>query len=338
MGELKNKLIDNLNFLKFIFKLRFRKFFPDDEQIKAFDEFLERNKRRKTSNKNSDKLGTAFNPNNDLNDKLNFQRFSLIDKEGNIKEKILLFITNTSIREMVIFTHFINRYISIFLRKAVAMKFLSRDNPWDFEVELSNGERLFIEITSIADDENVFKDFKFQERIVDKSHFEYIEFHEIIKINNYLKDKGIELLIKELKDKKTNKNHIIKNPIYNRRFIFQTNLNENLDSFTEILKQTIEKKTKKNHKNKQEVILIIDNRTVSFDFDSVTNHINDLSEYFENLPFKEVWFYTGYYSDFNGDNAEYTLIPLKLSEQKKIIIFQKLNKETLKEKLYTINF
>lgn len=313
----KNSLIDNFNFLKFRFKLRFREYFPDDEEIKAFDEFQERNKRRITSNVNSDKLGTTFNPNSNLDDKLNFQRFNLIDKEGNIKEKILLFISDTSQRETVIFNHFISRYIRFFIRKTVGLNFLSRDNPWDFEVEISNGERLFIEITSIADDENVYKGFKFQERIFDKSHFEDIEFHEIIKINNYLNDKEIELLIDELKDKKTNKNQIIKNPIYNKSFIFQTNLNENLESFSEILKQAIEKKTKKNHENKQEVILIIDNRTVSFDFDSVVNHINDLSEYFENLPFKEVWLYTGYYSDFDGDNAEYSFIPLKLSEEKK---------------------
>ena len=68
------------------------------------------------------------------------------------------------------------------------------------------------------------------------------------------------------------------------------------------------------------MVLIIDNRTVSFDMENIVNHLNTLDDYFEKLPFKEVWLYTGYYSDYDGNNAEYSFIPLKIEDEK----FEKL--------------
>ena len=50
--------------------------------------------------------------------------------------------------------------------------------------------------------------------------------------------------------------------------------------------------------------------------ETVDEKICEIATYISSLPFKEVWLYTGYYSDNDGSNSEYTLIPLKIPEDK----------------------
>lgn len=274
--------------------------------------------------KNSNTQAKSLNPIQNLEGKHNYQRFFLIEKDGKTTERIILLINNVEIREQIICIQFLSRYVHFFTEENVGVKFISRDKPWDFEIELSNSESLIIEITSIADETNLFKNFKYQERISKVSNFEQIEYHELIKLNNIFPDTEIQLQIDNLKKLHTNKNQLVNNPYFKKQFIFQSSINEDLKKFDEILKESINKKIKKNHPNKENVILIIDNRTVSFDLNNVIYHLEKLDEYFENLPFKEVWLYTGYYSDLDGNNAEYSLVPLKLSEEKIIKIETKL--------------
>lgn len=265
---------------------------------------------------NSNTKAKALNPIHNLDGKQNYQRFILVEKNGNTRERIILFISNIELREQVICIQFLSRYVQLFLEETTGIRFISRDKPWDFEIELSNSEKFILEITSIADETDLFRNFKYQERISEKSNYEQIEFHELIKLNDLFPDSEIQTLIDELKILKTSKNQLVQNPYYKKQFIFQSSINENLLSFDEILKTSIDKKVKKNHPNKENVILIIDNRTVTYDLESVINHLENLDDYFDNLPFKEVWLYTGYYSDLDGNNAEYSLVPLKLEEQK----------------------
>ncbi|QNL48304.1 hypothetical protein H8S90_16065 [Olivibacter sp. SDN3] len=56
--------------------------------------------------------------------------------------------------------------------------------------------------------------------------------------------------------------------------------------------------------------------TVTYELEDVVNYLDKLGNYFETLPFKEVWLYTGYYSDLDGNNAEYSFVPLKVEEIK----------------------
>lgn len=266
---------------------------------------------------NKNEIAISLNPKLNLDDKNNFQRFTLVEKNGNTKSRVLLFITNAKIREQIICNQFLSRYVQFFIEKRTGIKYISRDNPWDFELELSNSEKLLIEITSIADEVNVFKTFKYQERIAEKSSYKKIEFHELIKLNNIFPDLEIENLIKNYNKEKINKKDLVKNPHYGKKFIFESSISEDLEAFDQLLKKAIEQKVNKNHLKKEEVILIIDNRTVTFELESFINYLNNLNDYFLVLPFKEVWLYTGYYSDFDGNNAEYSLVPLKI-EQKKL--------------------
>jgi hypothetical protein len=38
------------------------------------------------------------------------------------------------------------------------------------------------------------------------------------------------------------------------------------------------------------------------------------SDGLNDLPFREVWIYTGYYSDVTGNDAEYSFISIKIPE------------------------
>ena len=266
--------------------------------------------------KNTNEISKSLNPIQEIDTKNNYQKFILIDKEGKTKTRIILFISDIELREQVICFHFLSRYVQIFLEEAVGLKFISRDNPWDFELELSNSEKLIIEITSIADGTDLFRTYKYQERLTDNSRYERIKFHELIKLNNLFPDPKIDELIISFKEQKTDKNEFVINPFFNKKFIFQSSINENLESFDVLIKEVINKKVNKNHLQKEDVILIIDNRTVTYELEDLLFHFEKLSNYFEGLPFKEVWLYTGYYSDLNGNNAEYSLAPLKIDDVK----------------------
>jgi len=273
---------------------------------------------------NTNKIGKSFNPVQGLDNKNNYQEFILVEKKGKTKTRIILFITNIEIREQVICNQFLSRYVQLFLEEPTGVKFISRDKPWDFELELSNSEKLIIEITSIADEIDLFKTFKYQERITEKSNYEQIEFHELIKLNNLFPDPEIEELIKTYEEQKISKDELVLNPNYGKKFVFHSSINEDLETFDKLIKEAIDKKVNKNHSKKEEVILIVDNRTVTYELDDIMNYLDNLGDYFVNLPFKEVWLYTGYYSDLDGSNAEFSFAPLKLEEKKLEKLINKL--------------
>lgn len=273
---------------------------------------------------NTNKIAKSLNPIQETDNKNNFQEFVLVERDGKTKKRIILFVSNVELREQIICSHFLSRYVQLFIEKPTGIRFTSRDNPWDFQIELSNSENLILEITSIADEIDLFKTFKYQERICDKSNYEQIEFHELKKLNNLFPRTEIQKVIVELEKKGIDKNDLVTNPYYNSQFLFESSISEDLKFFDKIIKEAIEKKVNKKHPDKENVTLIIDNRTVTFELEAILSHLDNLDDYFEKLPFKEVWLYTGYYSDLDGNNAEYSLVPLKIEELKREKLINKL--------------
>lgn len=276
---------------------------------------------------NTNKIAKSLNPIQQIENKNNFQEFILVKRDGKTKKRIILFVSNIELREQIICTHFLSRYVQLFIEKPTGIKFVSRDSPWDFQIELSNSENLILEITSIADEIDIFKTFKYQERICDKSNYEQIEFHELKKLNNLFPRIEIQKVIDELENKGIDKNDLVTNPHYKNKFLFESSISEDLKNFDKIIKEAIGKKVNKRHPDKENVTLIIDNRTVTFELEDILIHLDNLDDYFENLPFKEVWLYTGYYSDFDGNNAEYSLAPLKIDDLKREKLINKLTEK-----------
>lgn len=273
---------------------------------------------------NTNKIAKSLIPIQKTENKNNFQELILVERDGTTKRRIILFVSNIKIREQIICTHFLSRYVQLFIEQSTGIRFVSRDCPWDFKIELSNSENLILEITSIADEVDIFKTFKYQERISKKSNYEKIEFHELRKLNDIFPKIEILKTIDELENKGICKSDLVTNPHYKNQFIFESSISEDLKHFDTIIKEAIDKKVNKKHPDKENVTLIIDNRTVTFELEHILSYLDNLDDYFENLPFKEVWLYTGYYSDLDGNNAEYSLAPLKIDGLKREKLINKL--------------
>lgn len=57
-------------------------------------------------------------------------------------------------------------------------------------------------------------------------------------------------------------------------------------------------------------MLILDNRTTHFDLGDFRDAVEAIHLTKSERVFAEVWFYTGYYSEFDGSDAEWSLVPL----------------------------
>lgn len=176
-------------------------------------------------NNNSDKLAVELNPNEDLSDKSNYKLFIIIDRDGKEQKKVRFSIPNIEMREHTIFFNFLSRYVKFFVKETVGVNIISRDNPWDFEVQLSNNQKIIAEITSIAENEDFFKKMKYEEKMSELSNYPEIEFHQLEKINFNFPNEEIDSIIQNYKKNKTPKNSLIKNPLYEHNtFIFLSNI------------------------------------------------------------------------------------------------------------------
>lgn len=265
--------------------------------------------------------GEKFHPRKDLLGKSNYRIFMLIDEDGKIEERVLLNATNDNQREEIIFAHFLQNYFNCFGNDSEITEFISRDLPWDFHIKIDNKNDLIVEITAMADNPQLFEKFKNEERLLSISKKESITIRELIRLESAFPDTEIKSFIGSYLTEGQKKDDIVLNPFFGKSsFIFLSSQNPYVPDFHENLQVTIDKKLRKNHSDKNKVTLIIDNRTILFDLDTVNKKISEIESYICKLPFKEVWLYTGYYSNNDGSNSEYTLIPLKISRQKRKIL------------------
>lgn len=82
----------------------------------------------------------------------------------------------------------------------------------------------------------------------------------------------------------------------------------------------IDKKVKKRHGGKLNTVLIIDNRTSVYDAYEYVEAAQALQPYLDAVPFPEVWFYTGYFSDHTGNYAEFSFSPLKVTDEQASVL------------------
>jgi len=61
--------------------------------------------------------------------------------------------------------------------------------------------------------------------------------------------------------------------------------------------------------------LVIDNRASTFDISDYHIAGNRFDELSNDNKFRDIWFYTGFYSDDDGSNAEWSVCPILLSEE-----------------------
>jgi hypothetical protein len=277
-------------------------------------------------NKKSD-----FYPMGSLDGKANYKIYRRIYPDGAILERVFLNVNDSSQREMIIMSHYLQNYVRLFLKKPVGMRIISRDDPWDFKIEL-NGENKFqnvfnVEITSIADHKLQFEKMKREERYQNIVRYEKIPLHELIKINKLFPSNGInEKIIKYRREGFTNKDSVV-NPYYIKdQNIFISATYDTGLPLESLIQEAIEKKQKKNHDEKEDTVLILDNRTMSYQLQDLHNAIDNLQQFISQTTFKEIWFYTGYYTEPDGFGGEYSFAPMKTTESQYKIL-EELRKE-----------
>lgn len=278
-----------------------------------------------TSNEDLDKLNihnSSFFPIQDLRNKDNYKEYLIIKRDGSTLRRIFLNIFEPEHREYLIFIHYMSRRVKFFYKQAVGFNIISRDLPWDFKVELSSKENLNVEITSISDNQWNFEMLRNEERYATQSNNEQIPLHELIKINKLFPSESINMLIAEYKKKSTSKKELISNPFYEQAIATIGRTDKPELELSEILDTAILKKENKKHSEKESTILIIDNRTFTLEIEDFQLAFRQLGNRFENSPFMEIWLYTGYYSSNDGNEAEYSFVPLKVTEKQR----KKLNK------------
>jgi len=260
-------------------------------------------------------IGRRLNPNSDLTGKHFFKVWHIIDRDGSVHSRVTLNVPNSELREELICRHYLARYTKEVIKSRVSVELLSRDSPWDFEISLSNGIQLKIEITAIADDQSMFRKMKHEDRIIKSTQDAVISLHELEKINNIFPDETTQALVNTYKSGGLTNNSKVDNPYYQKGpFLFQGLAPVIEREFGDLLMEAANKKVNKNHPNKSEVILIIDNRTIHYELEDILVSLSNYSDELNNLPFREVWIYTGYYSDVTGNDAEYSFISIKIPE------------------------
>ncbi len=86
------------------------------------------------------------------------------------------------------------------------------------------------------------------------------------------------------------------------------------------IKEVVSKKASKSHLGKEQTVVIVDNRTSALEMSDYISAAEKLSDYFDSIPFPEIWFYTGYCSDDDGQNAEFSFAPLKVTKLQQDIL------------------
>lgn len=254
----------------------------------------------------------------------NFKRVFRIEKDASVTERIFLNIPDPTHRELLICLHYLKHITRVFFDENVGVNILSRDAPWDFKLQLSTGRIFNLEITAVADGPQHFELNKREERLAKWGEASSIPLHQLEKLNFLFPNENIEKQIISHKTNGVTANALVDNPLQSTQTrIMLSNLFEPVDSLENQMKSAIKKKLEKNHSEKEQTVLIVDNRTSAFDVQDYFAAAKALESFIESTPFPEVWFYTGYCSDDDGNNAEFSFSPLK-SAPDQLIILEKL--------------
>jgi len=278
----------------------------------------------------------TFQPIQSLKGKNNFKRYFRIERDGSVKERVFLDVPDVSLREEIICKHYLSFLVRNFIEKPIGVNFITRDNPWDFTVELSSGLLFNVEITSVADNKWFYEKMKREEEFAKILGRKNITLGKLKQIYKWFGDKKAEKMIKEAEKKLMRDHKEIRNPFYNGGAkIYLSDSKEEKDSLDLLIFEAIKRKAAKKHQDKENTILIIDNRTSRFDIKDYQRALKKLEDQIEDIPFPEIYFYTGYYSDDDGSNAEYSFAPIKLPKEKYELIQKRIGSGKLNLDLST---
>lgn len=254
-----------------------------------------------------------FYPLRSLEGKRNYKRFYFVERDGSVRESVHLDVPDSSHREQLVCVHFLRHTVRTFLRKDVGISVLGRDCPWDFRLQLSTGTEFFLEVTSLADSQQHFEVNKREERFRRWTSERFIPVHELRKLATLFPTPELGGAVASLANDRLSNTDLVQNPLFESGPRIFLSTMPGLDtSLTGKIQAAIESKADKKHAHKDATVVVVDNRSSLFDLPDLRVAMTELASFLADLPFPEVWFYTGYYSDDDGNNAEFSFVPLKV--------------------------
>lgn len=254
----------------------------------------------------------SFHPINEIKGKMNYKEQYCIYGNGLVKQRILLNIPDPREREEIIMKHFLKYYTKIILKKIAKITVLGRDDPWDFRLAINDSLKFNLEITSIADDKQIFVQTKNEEYISTLKNKSRIRIRDLKKVMEKISP---DFDFTESLKGKINLDEEIDNPLYNiGSSLWISTKNYQIANYDKMIVDAITEKENKKHQDKENTILLIDNRSIHIEIEDVNKFLTNYSKDVKKSSFKEIWLYTGYYSDYEGNDCEFSFSPLKITE------------------------
>lgn len=226
----------------------------------------------------------------------------------------MLAVPDARHRELLVCLHYL-RNLGMTMGVQLGINLIARDDPWDFKVELSTGDELNVEITAIADNEQRFIVESREAEMARATAHETISLRLLGKLESAFPDPQVSSKIQDLRASGAGADDQVANPYYrDGPTLFMQGMIPPPAGLVECVSDALAKKAAKRHADKPQTVLVIDNRTVMFDLPDFERVRPELSAIAGQSEFAEVWVYTGYCSDDDGNNAEFTLFPLKTTE------------------------
>lgn len=252
-------------------------------------------------------------------------------KDGTIKNKEVFNFKDKGLREEVILKHFSKFYEDVF-GVTISNNILERNNPHDFTVGNNFNEAIPIEITSFSDEESGFKKQAVNLKINELLDKEGID-HNIIGLIPHGTSTGeLKSLVSGLKTDNeflTEEDDVIniiydearlkKGPVlkkFNIRDSKRLIITDGEDkvSLAEIISAAIRKKEEKEYKNVKDMILIIDDHSITYTRKEIEESQSVLVERHKTSLFKEIFIYSGQYSEDDGTSSKFTFYSVKVSD------------------------
>ena len=275
---------------------------------------------------------SSYYPISDIKNKNNYKRYLRIERNGHVTEKILLDLPTQKQREEIVFKHFLKFLGGDIRQKDTCYEIIYRDNPWDFSVQSDFHEKFHVEITSIADNNWSFEKTKREEEYKIFILKDKIPLRKLKKFALWFGTQDVLSAVSSAIKNNSADNDLITNPIFKKTSLFISDTKDEPNTLHQLVSMAIEKKVEKPHNEKEKVIIIIDNRTTRFGIEDYFKMMNTFDRNKTHYPFKEIFFYTGYYSDNDGNNSEFSFSEIQLSEETRKLLNERINKKDIQLK------
>lgn len=150
---------------------------------------------------------------------------------------------------------------------------------------------------------------------------ELIPLHELRKLADLFPTEDLLRSARTYSQEPRAGSELVPNPLGDmRHHIFMSSMARVEQSLAHQIQSAVESKLSKKHEGKSATILVIDNRTSVYGLADYRHAVDELVSFLAEIPFPEVWFYTGYYSDDDGSRAEFSFAPLKVTPEQAAVL------------------